>query len=95
MGAGFRTGGCALEAVPRIVWECVQFRLHLSELLRLRSQFVSGWLIRCDLWNECGEKAGELLLNATAGFHDVFVVDGFGGFMSVGRDSGGHVGDEG
>lgn len=43
----------------------------------------------CDLGDECGEEAGELMFDAAAGLHDFGVVDGFV------EDSGGHVGDEG
>ena len=50
---------------------------------------------RGDLLDQCGEEAGELLFCAAADLHDVFVVDGFGGFLSGGDDAGGHVGDEG
>ena len=49
----------------------------------------------CDLGDQGGEEAGELLFCAAADFHDVFVVDGFSCLLSGGDDSGGHVGDEG
>ena len=52
-------------------------------------------LLRYDLWDESAEEACELLFDATAGLHDILVVDGVGPFLSVGGDSGGHVGDEG
>ena len=41
-----------------------------------------------------GEEAGELFFGAAAYLHDVFVVDGFGGFLSGGDDACGRVGDE-
>ena len=41
-----------------------------------------------DLGNEGGEQAGELVFDAAACLHDLFVVDGFV------EDAGGHVGDE-
>ena len=52
-------------------------------------------LLRYDLGDQSSEKAGELLFDAMADLHDIFVVDGVGSFLSVGGDSGGHVGDEG
>ncbi len=52
-------------------------------------------LFRCDLGDEGSEEAGELLFCAAANLHHVFVVDGFGSFLSIGRNSGCHVGDEG
>ena len=52
-------------------------------------------LFRCDLRDEGSEEAGELLFCAAANLHHVFVVDRVGSFLSVGGDSGCHVGNEG
>lgn len=56
---------------------------------------LEGCGLGCNLGDEGGEEAGELSFYALACLHDLFVVDGVGGFASVGGDAGGHVGDEG
>ena len=48
----------------------------------------------CDLRDQRGEEAGELFFCSAAYLHDVFVVDGFGGFVSGRDDAGSRVGDE-
>ena len=47
-----------------------------------------------DLGDERGEEAGELFFCSAAYVHDVFVVDGFGGFLSGCDDACGWVGYE-
>ena len=56
--------------------------------LRLRLHLVGDELFDCDLWDECGQEAGELLFGVAAGLHDLFVADG------LVEDAGGHVGDQ-